>query len=782
MSSSLPLVQDCQVQSLVQLQRTDKVGCGSGEASATEWVLLRLVAEKHRRQPKKDKFLEASPEFEGCLNNSPPAMDILKVLSRGIKKPAQPAGNKASGSVPANLPSAGTKPQPQLFHDDVGSARAQKRKRASDDEEEDESAEDLPEVDFFASRDVSAKPTRAEPEPGPQPDVEEEEAPPPSRELTEEECRQILRSHRLKYTLLTGSLAKENERQKKSKKKPRTEEKDDKKQQKQGLYPRPLESFSELKGTYGVSSKLSENLAREKYKTPTEVQLGSLPLLLRPSAALPGYNISDDDAALDFMAVAPTGSGKTISFLIPAVDRILKRRQKEGLGLIHELEAVVVAPTRELAYQIVNEGRKLTIGTGLRVVQMKKGMEIAAEEGKKVSLDEDSGSEEEDGSESESEEEGGDNGRKRPLAKADILVTTPLALVNFLSNKTSESTKILPTVRTLILDEADVLLDPVFLEQTTGVWSACTNPSLQVTFWSATMPSNIETLIKSRLAASPRPLVRLVVGLKDTAVPNVTHKLLYTASEAGKLLAIRQLLRPRTVDASLPSLRPPFLVFTQSIERASALASELCYDIPLEAGGPSRIASLHSGLSDPERTSIMKRFRAGEIWVLITTDVLARGVDFAGVNGIVNYDFPPSAATYVHRAGRTGRAGREGGMAVTLYTKEDIPHAKTVANVIAASDRQAGKTGDAAGVQKWLLDALPDVSKEERKKLRKGVESRKTGSKAKITSKSGWERRKEENRKGAIEASKRRKAKSRKSQKVRKDAMEDDEEWGGFED
>lgn len=712
-------------------------------------------------------------------------MDILKVLSRGIKKPAQSAGNKAAGHLPANIPSAGTKPQPQLFHDDVGSARAHKRKRSSEDEDGDEdgSAEDLPEVDFFAPRDVSTKPARAEPDPAPQPDVEEEAAPQPSKELSEEECRQILRSHRLKYTLLTGALSKESQRKKKKSKKAKGEEKD-KKPEKQGLFPRPLESFSELRGTYGVSSKLAENLAREKYRTPTEVQLGSLPLLLHPSVALPGHDIPNEDAALDFMAVAPTGSGKTISFLIPAVDRILKRREKEGLERIHELEAIVVAPTRELAFQIVNEGRKLTMGTGLRVVQMKKGMEIAAEEGQKVSLDEDSESEEESEEESESEgEEGGDDGRKRPLAKADILVTTPLALVNFLVNDASKGTRILPTVRSLILDEADVLLDPIFLEQTTGVWSACTNPSLQVTLWSATMPSNIETLIKSRLATSPRPLLRLVVGLKDTAVPNITHKLLYTASESGKLLAIRQLLRPTSADASLPSLRPPFLVFTQSIERASALESELRYDIPLEAGGPSRIASLHSGLSDPARTSIMKRFRAGEIWVLITTDVLARGVDFAGVNGIVNYDFPPSSATYVHRAGRTGRAGREGGMAVTFYTKEDIPHAKTVANVIAASDRQAGKTGDAAGVQKWLLDALPDVSKEEKKRLRKGVESRKSGSKAKISSKSGWERKKEDNRKGAIEASKKRKAESRKAGKGRhKDAKEDDGEWGGFED
>ncbi len=107
---------------------------------------------------------------------------------------------------------------------------------------------------------------------------------------------------------------------------------------------------------------------------------------------------------------------------------------------------------------------------------------------------------------------------------------------------------------------------------------------------------------------------------------------------------------------------------------------ELKYDIPASAGGSTRIAVLHSSLSDSVRSKIMARFRTGEVWVLITTDVLARGVDFVGVNGVVNYDVPTSAASYVHRAGRTGRAGRSGGVSVTFYTKDDIPYIKSVAN------------------------------------------------------------------------------------------------------
>jgi ATP-dependent RNA helicase DDX52/ROK1 len=180
----------------------------------------------------------------------------------------------------------------------------------------------------------------------------------------------------------------------------------------------------------------------------------------------------------------------------------------------------------------------------------------------------------------------------------------------------------------------------------------------------------------------------------------------------------------------------------------------------------------------------MARFRAGEVWVLITTDVLARGVDFAGVNGVVNYDVPTSAAAYVHRAGRTGRAGREGGVAVTFYTKDDIPFVKSVANVIAMSEKQAGKKGDeGSGVQKWLLDALPDVAKEDKRKLKvRGVESRRTGGKATITTKSSWERRRENNRTQAIEASKRRKRQRRDDPKAGGDVGGEEGEWGGLDD
>ncbi|KAF7562955.1 hypothetical protein G7046_g1149 [Stylonectria norvegica] len=687
-------------------------------------------------------------------------MDILKVLSRGTKKTGKSSQN--SGSAVAQLPSAGIKTNPQLFHDEV---RGHKRKRAREEPKAQPAAQ-LPEVDFFAPK-PHAEPEEIVRAPSPTP------APVAAQLLSEDECRELLRSHRVKITLLskTEDPSKINKAKKKKKKAAVEVKKDVKKQ----LYPQPLNSFGELHSTYGISRRVAENLIHEGYRIPTEVQMGCLPLLLQPEVAL--KDEGGLEGGVDFMAVAPTGSGKTISFLIPAINNIMRRRARENLHDIHELEAVVVAPTRELVYQIANEGRKIAQETGLRVVAMKKGMKLSSEQHEAVEDEpeeaEDSGSEEEKVAEKKWNSE----------TKADILITTPLLMLNFLASRPASAPRVLPTIRDLILDEADVLLDPLFREQMLGLWAACTNPGLRLSFWSATMGSNIEVLateeLKKRaelLGIAQHPLVRLVVGLKDTAVPNITHKLTYTASEQGKLLALRQLLHPTSNEDSGPPLRPPFLVFTQTIDRATALHEELKYDIPLEAGGSSRIAALHSDLPDSARASIMRKFRAGDIWVLITTDVLARGVDFAGVNGVVNYDVPGSSAAYVHRAGRTGRAGREGGIAVTFYTKDDIPFVKTVANVIAASDKQAGKTGAGAGVQKWLLDALPNVAKADRKTLReRGVEARRSGSKAMITSKSGYERRKENNRQGAIEGSKKRKIHEKE------DNDDDDGEWAGLD-
>ncbi|KAI9744620.1 MAG: RNA-dependent ATPase rok1 [Claussenomyces sp. TS43310] len=726
-------------------------------------------------------------------------MDIFKLLSRSTKLTRSPSSTTAS-----NLPSAGIAANPQLYHDPV-KLRGKKRKRDEAKISEDVAQISDEDVNFFApkkeKKKKSAETAGGHDNPSDRGMLASSFTDATPTILDAEECRQILRSHRIKVTLLPTPGSHKDEVKKSRKRKSETSA-SSKKPEAKRLFPQPLVEFSDLQVTYGISKRLRQNLASQGYKIPTEIQIGSLPLLLRPDIAL-GPSLHEKDfkstEGVDLLAVAPTGSGKTLAFLIPILNSMIQRRREGGSRESHCLEAIVVAPTKELASQIVNEGRKLADGTGIRVVKMQKGMRVVEAVDGEEGDGHDGG--ESDSSTSEYRSEGDDEpenstlkSQKRPsqpMAKADVLVTTPLILLHALSTKSSNEISSLCAVRHLVLDEADVLLDSIFREQTLGIWESCKNPDLRVTLWSATMASNIEALAQETIQtrrkhlnlSTPASIARLVVGLKDSAIPNISHKLIYAATEPGKLIALRQLLHPVSQSASsTPVLRPPFLVFTQTIPRAIALHSELLYDIPAEAGGSSRIAVLHSDLSDSVRSNVMARFRNGEIWVLITTDILSRGVDFRGINGVVNYDIPNTGASYIHRVGRTGRAGRDGGAAVTLYTKEDIPYVRDVANIIAASEKQAGKPLSEAGMQKWLLDMLPKVSKKDKQNLKKhGVEARRTGlagNKAKISTKSGFERKMENRRKGAAEGSKRRK--SREMNGEESDDEKEDSEWDGI--
>ena len=611
----------------------------------------------------------------------------------------------------------------------------------------------------------------------------------PEEELSRR--RAILKRHRIKIVDLT-----ESEKSRKSSL--RTSGGAPLKAQKEAarLFPRPLISFKELDTNYKLNPALYHNILDQGYQEPIEVQLALLPSLLSGYEEL-NLGASTGHGARNLLTIAPTGSGKTLAFLIPLIDKLAKVHQKTKASVRErEVSAIIVAPTKELVGQIVIEGRKLCERTGVRITSMRKGMRLQS--GKDSSDFDGSGNDLRDEQEDET---------FSSLVKSDIIVTTPLLLVNSITDPSSLERRPLPSVTSLILDEADILLDPLFRDQTLSLFHSCNSPELHTSFWSATIGSNVEQLILSLLSdrysnlgvSNPPHLLRCVVGLKDSALPNISHRLIYSATEPGKLLGLRQLLHPPPSVSSgktTQPLRPPFLVFTQTIERAAALHAELLYDIPAEAGGSARIAVLHSDLSDTKRAEIMTKFRKGEIWVMITTDLLSRGVDFRGLNGVVNYDIPTTSAAYVHRVGRTGRAGREGGIAVTFYTNDDIKYVKGIANVISASQKgqKVAPDGGREGVQKWLLNALPDVSKKERQRLKtRGVEVRRAiregedseMSKAKrrvrISTKSGYERREENRRRGAAVGSRRRMELDDDGSQE-ESITADGDDFGGFDD
>lgn len=162
------------------------------------------------------------------------------------------------------------------------------------------------------------------------------------------------------------------------------------------------------------------------------------------------------------------------------------------------------------------------------------------------------------------------------------------------------------------------------------------------------------------------------------------------------MIALRQLVQK--------GIKPPVLIFVQSIERAKELFHELIFD-------GINVEVIHSDRTKAQRDNIIDQFRVGKIWVLIATELMARGLDFKGVNLVINYDFPQTIASYIHRIGRTGRAGRQG-EAITYYTQDDIPYMKGVVNVM----KESG-----CDIPEWMLK-LKTANHNQKRQLRKGID------------------------------------------------------------
>lgn len=383
----------------------------------------------------------------------------------------------------------------------------------------------------------------------------------------------------------------------------------------------------------------------------------------------------------DLIACAPTGSGKTLAYSIPVVQS-LKQHSNKGI------RCLVISPTKELATQIYNEtlklkGRDLSIGILTKATAAKMKYDTMSKQ------------------------------------NYDILISTPLRLVDSISQNLID----LSQVQYLVLDEADKLFEQGFLNQTDDILSACTNPRLQKALFSATIPSGVEEMANS-IMFSP---VRVIVGLKEGASDDIDQRLVFTGNEEGKLIAIRQLIQEGEIN-------PPVIIFVQSIQRAKALFHELIYD-------KMNVDAIHSEKTQSQREKIIDRFKKGDIWILICTEVLARGIDFQGVNLVINYDVPQTSQAYVHRIGRTGRAGRQG-KAVTFFTNDDQQAVKNVINVM----KQSG-----CSVDDWMLK-MPKMNQNLKKKLKNRPIDR-----SEISTVPTIIRQKRKERKEMIEASKRRK-------------------------
>uniref|UniRef100_A0AAQ5Y6H4 Probable ATP-dependent RNA helicase DDX52 n=1 Tax=Amphiprion ocellaris TaxID=80972 RepID=A0AAQ5Y6H4_AMPOC len=332
----------------------------------------------------------------------------------------------------------------------------------------------------------------------------------------------------------------------------------------------------------------------------------------------------------ELLACAPTGSGKTLAFCLPLLTRL---QQPANLGF----RAVIISPTRELASQTYRELLRLSDGVGFRVHIIDKASLAAKKYGPQSNK------------------------------KYDILVSTPNRLIFLL--KQDPPAIDLSSVEWLVVDESDKLFEDGktgFREQLATIFLACSGAKVRRAFFSATCTPDVEQWCRLNLDN----LVSVNIGHRNTAVETVEQQLLFVGTENGKLVAMRDIIKK--------GFLPPMLVFVQSIERARELFHELVYE-------GINVDVIHADRTQQQRDNVVNSFRSGKIWVLICTALLARGIDFKGVNLVLNYDFPTSAVEYIHRIGRTGRAGHQG-KAITFFTENDKPLLRSIANVI----KQAG--------------------------------------------------------------------------------------------
>ena len=403
--------------------------------------------------------------------------------------------------------------------------------------------------------------------------------------------------------------------------------------------------------TLGLPPELLSTLSGLGYAHPTPVQAAAIPPLLE---------------GRDVLAQAATGTGKTAAFALPLLARLEPGRQRrpfETLGL-------VLVPTRELALQVTEAVRGYGSALHVSAVALYGGEPI--------------------GHQLKALERG-----------VDVVIATPGRALDHLQR---ESLK-LGKVKTVVLDEADEMLDMGFEEDLKAILSALPQ-ARQAALFSATLPTRIQKIAERHL----NDPVRLSIERPKTAAgeaPKV-RQLAYLVPRQHKVAALVRVLHAQDAKSAL--------VFCRTRDEVDELAALLP-----EKGLSAE--ALHGGLDQTQRDRVMKRFKSGAVRLLIATDVAARGLDIEHLQLVVNYDLPTSQESYVHRIGRTGRAGREG-VALTLaepQARKRLQHldrAITIAPVPSAAELEAQRleqtkakvlaaAGDSVGAElkAWLSGA-----------------------------------------------------------------------------
>lgn len=340
----------------------------------------------------------------------------------------------------------------------------------------------------------------------------------------------------------------------------------------------------------------------------------------------------------DLLGIAQTGTGKTAAFCLPLIQRLLKSSGGNGI------KALVLVPTRELASQIHSSLEGYGKDLGLKTLAIFGGVG-QSEQVKSIR----------DG--------------------VDILVATPGRLLDLESQNIIRLGKI----ETLVLDEADRMLDMGFIDDLQLIIEKLPKER-QTVFFSATIPREVMDLSR-RLLKDPK---RVEVSVNSSTVENIEQKVIFCKRE-DKFQILRKILKEE---------RELVVVFTKTKNSADKVKEYLM---------SHRIASsiFHGDKSQEERERALQNFKDGSIKILIATDIASRGIDIQGISHVVNFELPLEAENYVHRIGRTGRAGKKG-TAITLCDKSEEHIVNRIQNLIRMEIPSEAFNGPSEGAGRWL--------------------------------------------------------------------------------
>lgn len=319
----------------------------------------------------------------------------------------------------------------------------------------------------------------------------------------------------------------------------------------------------------------------------------------------------------DMIGIAQTGSGKTLAYLLPGIVHINKQPSlQDGDGPL----ALVLAPTRELAMQIEKEASRFTYGPQLRVTCIYGGVPRGSQ-------------------------------AMRLQNGIHICIATPGRLLDFLDTSTTN----LKRVTYLVLDEADRMLDMGFEPQIRKIVSQI-RPERQTLMWSATWPKEIQKLARDFCRYDP---VRVTVGSHDLQANTCIVQLVEICKDDQRFSRLVQHL---TNHANVGNGQNKTLIFCETKRGCDILRDRL------RSYKEFRIAAIHGDKEQRERDRTLSEFRSGRLNTLIATDVASRGLDIKNIDLVINYDIPKTIEDYIHRIGRTGRAGAKG-TAITLFSE-----------------------------------------------------------------------------------------------------------------